>query len=428
MIQAEKYQSLWTLRRSRRDPVAFLRRLGARGDCVPFAFREQRVVLVSEPALIEDVLVTSHRKFVKSPALTRATRLLGQGLLTVEGPLHAERRRLVQPAFHRERLAAYAGSMVARAAVLRERWQSGVPFDMFREMNGLTLAIVGETLFTADLARFETELRESVAAAVDGLDPLLALVAPMRRLAPARRRLLAIVETLILERLASAEVPGDLLDQLLAARDADASAEQLRDDALTLLLAGHDTISNALTWTWILLAGHPDVDARLAKELHDVLGDRLPNLSDVPRLVYTRAVLSESLRLRPPAWIIARRAVEAHRLGSTDIAVDAIVLMSPYVVHRDARFFDAPDEFVPARWMDPSARSRPKLSYFPFGAGRRACIGESFAWMEGVLVLATLAQRWRCTAMHDVEMEPRITLRPRGPVMMTASERVGVSA
>ena len=428
MNKADTYQSLWEMRRTRRNPVAFLQRMATRGDCVSFTVREQRVVLVSDPALIEDVLVVSHRKFLKAPGLTRATRLLGQGVLTAEGPLHTERRRLLQPAFHRERLAAYAGSMVEHAATRREGWPEGTPFDIFREMNALTLAIVGATLFTTDLSRFEVELRKLVAAVVVGLDPIVTLVAPMRRLAPARRRLLAIVETLILERLASSNVPGDLLDQLLAVRDTDASPDQLGDDALTLLLAGHDTISNALTWTWVLLAAHPQVDEQLATELRDVLGDRLPTLADVPRLVYTRAVLSESLRLRPPAWIIGRRAVEAHRLGTMDVAADTLVLMSPYVVHRDARFFDSPDEFMPARWLDPSARPRPKLSYFPFGAGRRACIGESFAWLEGVLVLATLAQRWRFAATHEVEAEPRITLRPRGPVMMTASRRVSASA
>jgi cytochrome P450 len=236
--------------------------------------------------------------------------------------------------------------------------------------------------------------------------------------------LLAVVEAIVEPRIESGEVREDLLDMLIAAATPESTRAQLYDDVLTILLAGHDTIANALTWTWMFLAQHPEVDRRLAEEAATVAGDRPLTVEDIPRLVFTRAVLSESLRLRPPAWLLARRALESHDFGEGPVPSGALVLMCAYLVHRDPRFFPDPLAFRPDRWLDGSNVGRPKLAFFPFGAGRRSCIGESFAWMEGVIVLATLARRWRMQFVDGPrEMDLRITMRPQGPMFMAPAPR-----
>ncbi len=409
----------------RSRPLDYLAELASSGDMVDFSIRGQPAVLVNDPLVIERVLVTEQPKFVKPPALQRATRLLGQGLLTAPEPLHQGRRSLVQPGFHRQRLNGYESIMIARAASLRDTWQSGGHVDISVEMSDLALSIVGETLFTADLTAHAATLRDIVARAIDVFDPIVTLVAPMRRLRPARQRLDAIVDDLIAQRLNAEGEPQDLLHMLLAAEPADTS-EQLHDDVLTLLLAGFDTISNALTWTWMFLADHPDVDEALGEEIVRVLGPRAPTVADLSMLLYAKSVFAESLRLRPPAWVIARLAAEPLHLATHEIPAGTLVLMSPYVTQRDPRFFPDPLAFRPARWLAASETiPRHRFSYFPFGAGRRSCIGEGFALMEGVLVLATLAPRWRLrTIGRPTDVDARITLRPRGPVLMMADARV----
>lgn len=416
--------SLWELRRLRRDPFAFLQRLASRGDVTPFWLRRQPGFLVNHPDFVEDVLLTSQDKFIKAPALQRATRLLGRGLLTSEAPEHARRRRIIQPVLHRRRMAGYADVMVRRARATGRSWRDGEVFDVSRQMSNLTLSVVGDTLFSTDLTTYATELRRIVADAVTSLDPLVALVAPRRRLRPARRRLEAIVDALIEQHESSTDRPADLLDLLIEASP-DSTPGELHDDAITMLLAGFDTITNALTWTWAILSEHPAAVEELHLELDRVLAGRVPRMEDIPQLVVTRAVLSESLRVRPPAWIIARQAIEAVEVGGLPMPAGALVLVSPYLLHRDERFFPSPLVFDPSRWLRDEERVRPRLSYLPFGAGRRSCVGESFAWMEGVLVLATLAQQWRLRMAGSgaAEIDPRITLRPRGPVLMVAEAR-----
>jgi cytochrome P450/acyl carrier protein len=323
----------------------------------------------------------------------------------------------VQPAFHRQRLDRYADVMVSHAVRTRDRWANGQVVDLVHEMTALALAVVGETLFGEDLAPYERRLGRVLATALASLDPLVALVAPRKRLLPARERLLAIVAEIIARRRRDGRDGDDLLGLLLAAAGDAADDAQLQDDVLTMLLAGHDTIANAMTWTWTCLAEHPEIDARLVREVDAVLGERLPTVKDLPQLGYVRGVLAEALRLRPPAWLLARGAVEPVRLGEVSIPAGAVVLMSAYIVHRDARFFPEPLAFRPERWIDADANPRPRLSYFPFGAGRRSCVGEPFAWMEGVLVLSVLAARWRLdVASQPADVDLRITLRPRGPV------------
>ena len=412
--------SLWSLRRREDDPLAFLQTLAeGQDDIVPFQLATRPAFLLNHPTAIEDVLVTHHERFVKGPGFDRAKRLLGDGLLTADGPLHAERRRVVQPALHRQRIEAYAPLIVAQAARWRDRWQDGTTLDIAREMRQLTLAIVGETLFGTDLVNVAADVDTAVASAIPPVDGLVSLVASRRRVQTARRRLDTIVDDVVERRRRSGGVSDDLLSLLLEARrgDDEASARQVRDDAVTFMLAGHDTIAHALTWTWTLLAANPDVEARLHAEVAAVLGTRRAAAPDVPRLEYTRSVLAEALRLFPPAWVIVRRATESHQCGDTQIPCGSLVVASPFVTHRDARFFPDPLTFSPERWLSPERR--PRLAYFPFGAGPRSCIGEGFAWIEGTLVLATLAGRWQLRPEgHAVEPSPRITLRPRGPVPM----------
>ena len=418
--------SVWDLRRLRRAPLAYLQKLAAGGDVVAFSIGGQRAFLLNHPQLIEDVLLVHNHKFVKSPALQRARRLLGTGLLTAENPLHGVRRRLIQPVFHRHRMDRYGDVMVAHAARIRDRWRDGRAVDIGEEMSGLTLGIVGATLFGADLAACAPELRRIVANASASFDPLVTLVAPRHHVRLERERLEAIVRGLVDRHVDGDGSRDNLLGLLLQARgtDEESSLAQLYDDAMTLLLAGYDTIANALTWTWTLLAAHPVVDEALQREVASLTENRLPTTADLPHLPYTRSVLAESLRLIPPAWIIARRALEAHRIGSTEVPPGSLVVMSPYLVHRDPRFFSEPLAFDPGRWVDNQRSNRPKLAYLPFGAGPRSCIGEGFAWMEGVLVLATLAQRWRLRLRNGPgEIEPRITLRPRAGVLMVPETR-----
>ena len=412
--------SLWALRRRDTDPLAFLQQLARSPDeVVPFRLGTRLAFLLNHPATIEDVLLTHHDRFVKGRGFERAKPLLGDGLLTADGPLHATRRRVAQPAFHRQRVEGYAPSIVAHAAQRRDRWQPGVTLDIAGEMKRLTLSIAGETLFGADLAGVAEEIDAAVASAIPTVDGLVSIVASRRRVRAARCRLDVIVNDIVERRRHDGDARDDVLSLLLEAREGDdeAAARQLRDDAVTFLLAAHDTIAHALTWTWTLLAANPEAEARLQAEVTDVVGDRLVSAQDVPQLVYTRSVLAEAMRVFPPAWVIVRRAAEARECGGRHIPSGSVVIASPFVTHRDARFFPDPLTFSPERWLSPS--ERPRLAYFPFGAGPRSCIGEGFAWMEGTLVLATLAARWRLrSAGGAVEPSPRITLRPRGPVPM----------
>lgn len=428
--------SIWPLRRAEADPLAFLVALAVTGaDVVPFYLGRRHAFLLNHPACVEDVLVRQASTFVKGRGFDRAKRLLGDGLLTAAGALHQERRRIAQGAFHRQRVAALASVVVEHAARCRDQWREHVAIDAGLEMRQLTLAIAGEALFGADLASWAADISRAVAMAVSPMDGLVSIVAPPLQVRRARRVLDAVIDAIVAQRRRAREPREDLLSLLLDAHEAgdEAADRQLRDDAVTFLLAGHDTISHALTWTWLLIAEHAEADDRLGAEIVDVVGDRPPSAEDVPRLVYTKAVLAEALRLFPPAWVIVRRATETRRIGDVAIPAGAVVVASPFVTHRDARFFADPLEFQPERWVSigrvqPAAdvaRARPKLAYFPFGAGPRACIGEGFAWTEGTLVLATLAQRWRLARPAGVRIEasPRITLRPKGEVRMTPVRR-----
>ena len=407
------------------------------GDISGFRIGRQPFVFLNHPDLIRDVLVTHQKNFLKGRALERARLILGHGLLTNEGDFHLRQRRLAQPAFHRERIAGYAAAMVERAARLRDTWTDGEAIDVHQAMMALTLAIVGKTLFDADIETETAEIGKALTRVLASFnfamlpfsEFLQKLPLPISiRFARARARLDATVYRMIRERRASGVDHGDLLSMLLRATDTEGDGtgmpdEQLRDEAMTLFLAGHETTANALTWTWYLLARNPKAESKLQREV-DALG-RTPTFDDLPRLEYTRRVLAESMRLYPPAYALGRRAIDEYPVRDYVIPARGIVIVSQFMQHRDARWFPVPDRFDPDRWSPEATAKRPKFSYFPFGAGARICIGEQFAWTEGVLVLATLAQRWRLwlAPKQRIAVQPRMTLRPRYGMQMIVTRR-----
>ena len=418
----------------------FLQRLARDyGDISYFKTGPQEVFFLNHPDYVKDVLVTHHQNFIKGRALQRAKRLLGLGLLTSEGDFHRRQRRLAQPAFHRQRVAAYGSIMTDFGARTRERWQDGETLDISHEMMRLTLAIVGKTLFDADVEDEAQEIGQALTDVMNLFDVLLLpfseyldkLPLPQtRRFQRARARLDATIYRMIEERRRSRLDRGDLLSMLLLAQDEEGHTgqmtdEQVRDEALTIFLAGHETTANALTWTWYLLSQHKQVEAHLHEEIDAVVGSRLPAVDDVPRLRYTEMVLAESMRLYPPAWAIGRLAVNDYEVGGYIVPARSLVLLSQYVMHRDARYYPDPARFDPERWTPLARESRPQYAYFPFGGGPRRCIGEGFAWMEGILLIATLARRWRLRLIpdHPVDLQPVITLRPKHGMRMSLVSR-----
>jgi cytochrome P450 len=426
-------------RPGRGNPLEFFARIAKTyGDIASYRMAGERLFLVSDPAIIKDVLVTNARNFTKSRGLERTKRLLGNGLLTSEGAFHLRQRRLIQPAFHRDRIAGYAGTMVEYAARMRREWRDGATLDIAREMNRLTLAIVGKTLFDADVEAQAATVGEALTGVIESFwmmmlpfaDLLERLPVPkLRRARAARARLDAIIYGLIAERRASGRDRGDLLSMLLSAQDEDngevMTDRQVRDEAMTIFLAGHETTANALTWTWYLLSGAPDVRARLHEEIDRVLDGRLPTVADLPSLGYVERVVTESMRLYPPAWLIGRRAIHEYAIGPYVAPPRAIVVMSPYIVQRDPRYYADPERFDPDRWTPELRASLPRFAYFPFGGGPRQCIGESFAWMELVLIVSTLAQAWELDLApgHPVETQPLVTLRAKHGMRMTLRRR-----
>lgn len=424
----------------RRDMLGLLERTAREyGDIAYFKIGTQGVYLLNRPELIRDVLVTHNKKFAKGRGLERARRMLGNGLLTSEGEFHLRQRRLAQPAFHRQRIAAYAETMVAYAERAHARWHDGETRDVHEEMMRLTLAIVAKTLFDADVEGDADEIGHALSELIDLFDfsmlPFAELlerlpIPPKRRFDRARATLDRIVYRIIEDRRTSSEDRGDLLSMLLMATDTEGDGtgmtdEQLRDEAMTIFLAGHETTANALTWTFYLLAEHPEVEAKLHDELDRVLGGRAPTIADLPSLPYTERVLTESMRLYPPAWVLGRRALEDYEVEGYVIPAGSIVVLSQWLMHRDGRYFDEPLAFEPDRWTPEMKAALPRYAYFPFSAGPRNCVGEHFAWMEGELIVASVARLWRMRLApgQRVALQPQITLRPRYGMRMELARR-----
>src|ERR1700682_166454 len=432
---AEKWRGNY--KEFRRDPLGFMMRVAREhGDVVGIRYYRYKVFIFNHPDDIEAVLVTHNKNFIKGRALRANKRLFGEGLLTSEGEAWLRQRRLAQPAFHRARIASYADTMVRFTEQMVRGWRHGETRNVHEEMMRLTLAIVAKTLFNADVTGEAREIGEALEVVMQvNTDPrrLLFVAAwlptpanPARRRAV--RRLDRVIYRIISERRANGHEARDLLSLLLHARDEDGSGmsdRQLRDEAVTLFLAGHETTAITLSWTWWLLAQHPKIEARLHAELAGVLGGREATVEDLPRLRYLEMVLSESLRLYSPAWSMVRLAIHHSEIGGYLVPAGCGVAMSQYVVHRDPRFFDAPEEFRPERWENDFAKRLPKFAYFPFGGGPRICIGNSFALMEASLALATIAQKFRLTLVpgEPVEPLPSITLRPKNGIPVILHQR-----
>ncbi len=413
----------------RLDRLEFLTAQSKLGDITHFRAGPFTVYFINHPDLIRDVLVVNADKFIKGRALQRSKTMLGMGLLTSEKEFHLRQRRMIQPAFHRTRIAEYTRAMTHFSEAMANTWRDGETLDIDREMMRLTLQIVAKTLFDTDVTKDAGDVERSLTTLVEMFNLLLLPYSEILEKLPlphtiklkkARTTLDRIIYGMIDERRASGEDKGDLLSMLLAARDEDdggqMSNEQVRDEALTLFLAGHETTANALTWTWYLLSQNPKAEAKFHAEINSVLGGRVPTIEDIPNLKYTEHVLAESMRLFPPAWAIGRQAVEDHELGGFAIPKGSTVLMSPYILQHDARFWDDAEVFIPERWETQSVKEAGNRNiYFPFGGGIRRCIGESFAWSEGILVLATMARKWKLRLDPDQKIGTKslITLRPK---------------
>jgi len=395
---------------------------------------------LTDPAAIVEVFLDHGRQTMKGRGLQGAKAVLGNGLLTSEGEVHLRNRRLVQPAFHRDRIAGYAAEMVALTEAHEQAWTDGRVLDMQADMAALTLAIVGRTLFGADLRGDAREVGDALEALLSGMGTRLLLGPQVLRLpTPARRRALeasarmdTMVQRIIDDHRAVGD-SGDMLSMLLGAQEEGVGFDdaQVRDEAMTLVMAGHETTAMTLTWTWMLLSEHPERAAWLHEELDHVLGGRTPTIADMALLPRTRAVVAEAIRLYPPAWVQGRRLLADVEVAGWTIPAGALTLASQFALHRSPRWWESSLAFRPQRWItadgnfSEEAPGQPRGAWFPFGWGNRRCIGEQFAWTEATLVLASLAQRWvpRLVPGADIAPMPAVTLRTRAGMPMTLHRR-----
>ncbi len=414
---------LEAVRLLRRDPIGLLERAADLGDVVRVRVPRLDLYVVNHPDLVWDVLATDSRAFSKGPTMQAAKRVLGESLLTSEGEYHRRQRRLIQPLFHRERIVDFAPTIRELGERAGERWVDSEVIDVREEMARLTLGIVVQTLFGSGIDETGTvRIGGALTEVLDQFDRVFSLLLPIterlpipstRRFRRARAVFDEIVYGLIAERRNAGVLGDDLLSRLISAKDTGTGMtdQQVRDEAITIFLAGHETTSNALTWTWLLLSEHRDVEARFHERLDDE--------------AFVRAVLDESMRLYPPAWAIGRRAVSEHLADGIRIPAGAVVIVSPWLLHHDARWWADPATFRPERWLD-EERAR-RHAFLPFGGGPRMCIGEGFAELEASVLLSTIGRTWRFE--HDprrrVELQPVVTLRPRDGMPMRAYRRPG---
>ncbi len=426
------------------------------GNISHYQFLGTPIVFINDPDYIREILVTQASAFVKERTVRRMKILLGEGLITSDEPFHMRQRRIAAPAFHRQRIAAYADQIVASALSASRNIPTNAPFDIAAASMSLSLEIVARTLFdtevTADILRINDEVNTimdlyNFIVAFPAIERFLHLPIPgITRFRRAKASLDQVVDRLIHEKRAAMDAGledcGDLLTMLLSSRAEILDPEgqptgqfesmsdtQVKDEVLTIFLAGYETVANGLTWTWYLLSQNPEVEARLHAELDAVLGTptgpRAPTLADYPALRYTEQVFAESMRLFPPAWAMGRMSTRPVTLGPYRIPPGAHFFFSQYMMARTAEYFPDPLRFDPDRFTPEAKAARHKYTYFPFGGGSRQCIGESFAWMEGVFSIATLASRFRFryAAATPPEPQAKITLRPKGPLMMQAEPR-----
>jgi cytochrome P450 len=413
------------------------------GDIVHYKIGWNHIVFLNHPDYIREILVVQNDNFIKERTVRRSKMLLGEGMITAEGAAHRAQRQVVQPAFHRQRIPEYAASAVEHGTRMRESWRDGEQRDIAAEMMHLSLKVVADTLFATDLRHEVDELADAINRIMGLYNFLVMLPAAewlvhvrppgLAAFVRARKRIDSVVHRMIAahrQKMASEQNSDarSLLDLMLAASpDRSETAEQsLRDQVITIFLAGYETVANALAWTWYLLSENSDSERRMHEEIDRELLGRLPTYEDIPRLRYVEMVLAESMRLYHPAWAMGRYARADFQLGEYFLPAKTTVLMSQFIMHRDARYFPDPLRFDPERFTPEAKSSRTKFTYFPFGAGPRQCIGESFAWMEGILLLATIAQKWKLKLIpgQQIEPEPLITLRPKYGMRMLVEERI----
>jgi cytochrome P450 len=430
------------------NPIFLFQHLAEKyGDIAHYKIGWHHIVFLNHPEYIREVLVVQNDNFIKERTVQRTKMLLGEGMITSEDAEHRAQRQVAQPAFHRQRIQEYGAAIVDEAARARESWRDGEQQDIAIDMMHLTLKIVARTLFAADLQNEVLELADAINRIMGLYNFLVMLPAAewLVHLRPpglaaflkARKRIDAVVYRMIDAHRRRDANGGSLLDLMLAASPHEVRSDEsrnnegpeaqqaLRDQVITIFLAGYETVANALIWTWYLLSQNPDCERRCHEEVDSVLQGRLPTAEDVPRLRYVEMVMAESMRLYPPAWAMGRYARNDFQLGDFRLPARTTVLISQFVTHRDPRYFPDPLRFDPERFTAEAKSRRTKFTYFPFGAGARQCIGESFAWMEGVLVLATFMQKWRLRLVpgQRVEPQPLITLRPKYGMRMQLEAR-----
>lgn len=424
-----------------RDALGFIERMPREyGDVVRARFFYLLSYFLYHPNDIEQVLATNNRNFIK-PRSVRTPffcRLVGNGLLTSEGEFWRRQRRLAQPAFHRARINAYGETMVAYTEKMLDSWRDGEQRDIHQDMTHLTMQIVTRTLFNTDVTHDAEHISAALQIIVEPFSSQATLkwildnrlpTRTNRRFHEAVRQIDEFIFRIINQRRESGEDHGDLLSMLLQAQDetdgTGMTDQQLRDETMTLFLAGYETTSLALTWAWYLLAQHPEAETQLRQELDEVLGGRAPQVADMPRLRYTEMVAKETMRLYPPAYIVGREAVSDCEVGGYRVRAGTQLFMPAWVVHRDARFYERPNAFWPERWTTAFVEQLPRYAYFPFGGGPRICIGNSFAMMEIILLLATIAQKFQLRLVPEqrVELCPAMSLRPRHGIRMILEKR-----
>ena len=429
------------------------------GDIAHFKFGRQHVYILNNPDFIEDVLVKNHKNFKKSRGLQVSKRLLGEGLVTSEGEYHDRQRRIIQPAFLPNLVKKYGEIVTAYCVNMCRDWKDEEKLDIHKSMINLTSAIISKAVPGSDINPTEgSQVGDDLLTCAEYFNRLLMPFGELIEKIPilpinkgfkqAKKRLDSIVFNMIKEHRDNATKEtskSDLLYTLLDAQDSEAGIKrmtdtQLRDEVMTIFLAGHETTANALTWTFYLLSEYPSVEAKLYEELKSVLGNgngngskhdanrlglRIPAVEDIPNLEYTEKIVRESMRLYPPAWTLGRQAINDYNLDDYVIPAKSIILMSQYVMHRNPKYFPEPELFYPERWTRETRIQLPRFSYFPFGGGIRGCIGEAFAWMEGTLIVATVCSRWRMLhePNHKVELKPLITLRPKNGMKMQLEQK-----
>lgn len=399
------------------------------GDLVYSQYGPFAIYMLFHPDDIHKLTVTNARQFNKSPFYKRIlSKFLGNGMLISDGDYWRRQRRLAQPAFHSKRINAYADVMVEYTQRTIAAWENGTQRDIANEMMQLTLKVVAKTLFDADVAKDAQDVGSALTAILEFMNARGGALIPSPewlptpqkwRQARALKKLNNILMPIIEARAANGEDKGDLLSMLLMATDDEGTGQmslrEVRDEAMTIFLAGHETTANALTWTFYLLSQHPEIEAKLHQEVDTVLQGRAPTIDDLKSLPYTLMIIKEAIRLYPPVWSFARQTIEPVEIGGYTLPTGAEVFVYPYVTHHDERFFPDPERFDPERFSEENEKHLPKFAYFPFGGGPRICIGNNFAMMEAQLVLATIASRYQLALAPDQKVEPEalITLRPK---------------